>query len=317
MTTAETPIPEATGEYTFKAEIQQLLNILVHSLYKEQEIFLRELVSNASDALTRLHFEMLTNKEVFDADAELAIRIDPTDEDAEEKWLVIRDSGIGMTQAELARNLGTIAQSGAREFLKSVQEGKDAAGEAGVGSPVVGTFALGADVIEVASIIHVHTVDPSGADERRMGLVCVRGRVVVVFGAVGPQGAGVVDELEDPGLPGHPFGGPVVHRRAVGIVGHLSGIVVFTPGEQAGEENDDEGEAIHGRTSGKKRVTVAPTAKATPDPWSTSEYSSTVCSGDAGLKANASTRCPFMAILSALSCQYSASKDSIVSVAMR
>ena len=112
---------EAPAEYTFKAEIQQLLHILVHSLYKEQEIFLRELISNASDALTRLHFEMLTNKEVFDPEAELAIRIEPAAEDSEEKWLIIRDSGIGMTREELARNLGTIAQSGAREFLKRVR----------------------------------------------------------------------------------------------------------------------------------------------------------------------------------------------------
>ena len=61
--------------YQFKTEIQQLLDILVHSLYKERDIFLRELISNASDALTRMHFEMLTNQEVLDADAELAIHI--------------------------------------------------------------------------------------------------------------------------------------------------------------------------------------------------------------------------------------------------
>jgi molecular chaperone HtpG len=62
--------------YAFKAEVKQLLNILVHSLYKEQDIFLRELVSNASDALTRFHFETLTNRDVLDPDAELAIRIE-------------------------------------------------------------------------------------------------------------------------------------------------------------------------------------------------------------------------------------------------
>ncbi len=91
MTTAK-----AQQEYTFKAEIQQLLHILVHSLYQEPEIFLRELISNASDALTRLHFETLTNQDVFDPEAELAIHIETEEKDDEERWLVIRDSGAGI-----------------------------------------------------------------------------------------------------------------------------------------------------------------------------------------------------------------------------
>ena len=66
---------EKTESFGFKAEIKQVLNILVHSLYQDREIFMRELVSNASDALTRFHFETLTNKDVFDSEAELAIRI--------------------------------------------------------------------------------------------------------------------------------------------------------------------------------------------------------------------------------------------------
>ncbi len=128
---------ESLKEYTFKAEIRQLLHILVHSLYQEREIFLRELISNASDALTRLHFETLTNQDVFDPGAELAIHIDPREEGEEEKWLVVRDSGIGMTGEELARNLGTIAQSGAREFLAQAQQSDqaplDMIGQFGVG----------------------------------------------------------------------------------------------------------------------------------------------------------------------------------------
>ncbi len=66
---------EESTTYQFKAEIKQLLNILIHSLYKERDIFLRELISNASDALTRVHFEMLTNSDVLDLEAELAVRI--------------------------------------------------------------------------------------------------------------------------------------------------------------------------------------------------------------------------------------------------
>jgi molecular chaperone HtpG len=128
-----------TDTHSFKAEVKQLLYILAHSLYKEQDIFLRELISNASDALTRLHFETLTNRNVLDAGAELAVRIEvPEVEEGEAKKIVVKDSGIGMTEAELVTNLGTIAQSGAREFLKKLQDGKeidaaDVIGQFGVG----------------------------------------------------------------------------------------------------------------------------------------------------------------------------------------
>jgi molecular chaperone HtpG len=122
--------------YHFKAEIKQLLDILVHSLYKEREIFLRELISNASDALTRMQFEMLTNQDVLDPEAELAIHIDIVGED-DDKTLVIKDSGIGMTREELVQNLGTIAQSGAREFLKKAQETETSVSE------IIGQFGVG------------------------------------------------------------------------------------------------------------------------------------------------------------------------------
>ncbi|MBN1565732.1 MAG: molecular chaperone HtpG [Anaerolineae bacterium] len=124
-------------EYTFQAEIQQLLNILVHSLYTEQEIFLRELISNASDALNRVQFEMLSNDDVIDADAELAIRIS-VDKDA--GTLTIADTGIGMNHDELVRNLGTIAQSGAKEFLKQLQ---DAQAQNIPASDLIGQFGVG------------------------------------------------------------------------------------------------------------------------------------------------------------------------------
>ena len=79
--------------YRFKAEITQVLDILVHSLYKDREIFLRELISNASDALTRIQFEMLTNQDVLDPEAKLAIHIDVHEED-DQKLIVIKDNGI-------------------------------------------------------------------------------------------------------------------------------------------------------------------------------------------------------------------------------
>jgi len=128
MTTA--PAPEAVE---FRAEIRQLLNILVHSLYTDREIFLRELISNASDALNRIQFEMLTNRAVLDPEAELAIRISS---DPEAGTITISDTGIGMTREELIENIGTIAHSGAATFLESLKEGQkvaDLIGQFGVG----------------------------------------------------------------------------------------------------------------------------------------------------------------------------------------
>ncbi len=129
---------DSQSTFTFKAEVKQLLYILAHSLYKERDIFLRELISNASDALTRMQFEMLTNRDVLDPDAELAIHIEtPEAKEGEPKKLVIKDSGIGMTRDEMMQNLGTIAQSGAREFLAQIGAGKldpsDMIGQFGVG----------------------------------------------------------------------------------------------------------------------------------------------------------------------------------------
>lgn len=128
-----TQAPEA---YQFKAEIKQLLQILVHSLYKDRDIFLRELISNASDALARMQFELLTNQDVHDAEAELAIWLESA-EDGDAKTLIVKDSGIGMTHDEIVRNLGTIAQSGAREFLATLRDGTatptDVIGQFGVG----------------------------------------------------------------------------------------------------------------------------------------------------------------------------------------
>jgi molecular chaperone HtpG len=120
-----TPVP-------FRAEVKHLLNILAHSLYTDREIFLRELISNASDALYRVQFEMLTNHEVLDPEIELAIHVD-VDEAA--KTITITDTGIGMTAAELTENLGTIAQSGARALMERI--------EASQRSEIIGQFGVG------------------------------------------------------------------------------------------------------------------------------------------------------------------------------
>jgi len=129
-----TAIPDEGTAIAFKAETRQLLHILIHSLYKDREVFLRELLSNASDALNRIRFTMLTEKDVLDAEAELCIRI-TTDKD--NRLLTIQDTGIGMDRDEIIENLGTIAQSGARKFLEAAKEQKENAVQ------VIGQFGVG------------------------------------------------------------------------------------------------------------------------------------------------------------------------------
>jgi len=135
MTDAEqTATKDESQSFHFKAETKQLLNILIHSLYKDREVFLRELLSNASDALNRLRFEMVTNQDVLDPAVELSIHI-KVDKDA--RMLTIQDTGIGMTREEIIENLGTIAQSGARKFLEAT---KDKSADL---TQVIGQFGVG------------------------------------------------------------------------------------------------------------------------------------------------------------------------------
>lgn len=112
-----TPVKSETKE--FQAEVKQLLDIVIHSLYTEKEIFLRELISNSADALEKIRHEQLTEKDVFDKDAPLEINIAF---DQEAKTLTITDSGIGMTRDEMEKNLGTIAHSGSKAFFTQLAD---------------------------------------------------------------------------------------------------------------------------------------------------------------------------------------------------
>ena len=109
-------------ERAFQTEVQQVLQILIHSLYTDKDVFLRELLSNASDALDKIRFRSLTDKEVVDLDADLEIDITV---DANAKTLTIRDTGIGMSRDEVNANIGTIAHSGSREFLQRLSTESD------------------------------------------------------------------------------------------------------------------------------------------------------------------------------------------------
>jgi molecular chaperone HtpG len=128
---AETQTRETLG---FQAEVKQLLNLMIHSLYSNKEIFLRELVSNASDAADKLRFEALTDKALYESDPELKIRVTF---DKAARSITIADNGIGMSRQEVIDNIGTIAKSGTREFFEKLtgDEAKDAhlIGQFGVG----------------------------------------------------------------------------------------------------------------------------------------------------------------------------------------
>ncbi|MDX1952217.1 MAG: molecular chaperone HtpG [Verrucomicrobiota bacterium] len=111
----------STEKHVFQAEIQQLLNIVIHSLYTDKEIFVRELVSNAADATEKLRFLQASGQEIYQPDLPLKIVVTANEK---EGTITIADSGIGMTHAELVENLGTIAHSGSKAFLKQLAEEK-------------------------------------------------------------------------------------------------------------------------------------------------------------------------------------------------
>ena len=129
----------AKETHEFQAETRQLLDLMIHSIYTNHEIFLRELISNASDAIDKLHFESLTRPDILGEDKSFEIFLVP---DAKGKTLSISDNGIGMSKDELVENIGTIAKSGTKAFLEELKKAKEA-GQDVTDKDMIGQFGVG------------------------------------------------------------------------------------------------------------------------------------------------------------------------------
>jgi molecular chaperone HtpG len=165
-------VENSTDPIAFQTEVKQLLNILIHSLYTEKEIFLRELISNASDALTQMRFVQQTERDYRDPDAELKITVSV---DPDEHIIEVRDTGVGMTREDARTNLGTIAQSGARAFLQAI-ESEEASLEDVIGKFGVGFYSvfMVAEWVKVISRSYQPDADPvswfaTGSDTFQLG----------------------------------------------------------------------------------------------------------------------------------------------------
>ncbi|MCA0302275.1 MAG: molecular chaperone HtpG [Proteobacteria bacterium] len=151
--TADAGAPAQTHQ--FQAEVAELLNLMVHSVYSETDVFLRELVSNASDALDKVRYEAIARPELLAGDERLAIRLVPDDK---AKTLTVADNGIGMDRQELIDNLGTLARSGTKAFLKGLKDAKDGLG-------LIGQFGVGFYAAFMVADRIVVTSRRAGSDE--------------------------------------------------------------------------------------------------------------------------------------------------------
>ena len=120
-TAAKSAASDAPQAHQFQAEVAKLLHLMVHSVYSDRDVFLRELISNAADALDKLRYEAIANPSLLEGDPDLRITVTP---DKDKKTLTIADNGIGMSEQELVENLGTIAKSGTQAFVETVKQAK-------------------------------------------------------------------------------------------------------------------------------------------------------------------------------------------------
>ena len=183
-------MPTATPQtFEFQAEIKQLLDIVIHSLYTEKEIFVRELVSNASDALEKQRHLQVSEKAIYDDKLDLEINITTDDKD---KTFTIQDFGIGMTQAELVENLGTIAHSGSKAFVQALGSGDQKA------AGLIGQFGVGFySAFMVAKAVRVYTHSWREAEPGQLWTSDGTGSFAIEESAGERRGCKVVIELKD------------------------------------------------------------------------------------------------------------------------
>jgi molecular chaperone HtpG len=198
---------ESAQSLPFETEVQELLDLMIHSLYSHPEIFLRELVSNASDACDKLRFEALTQPELIDGTDELGIRLEV---DQEARTLTISDNGIGMSRDELIANLGTIAGSGTRRLMSELKEaGADERPEL-IGQFGVGFYAsfMVADEVVVAS-------RRAGTDAGHRWTSKADGRYTIEEAADLERGTRITLHLKDTGDDGQDFTADFVLREMI------------------------------------------------------------------------------------------------------
>ncbi len=227
----------------FETEIQQLLDLIIHSLYSHKEIFLRELISNASDALDKLKFKSQTDQDLLGDDTELKIRIET---DSQARTLSVIDNGIGMTREELIENLGTIAKSGTKAFVEALKEKKENALE------LIGQFGVGFySVFMVAEKVEVVT-RAAGSEQAWRWTSQGAGSYTIEECDETRRGTRVTLYLKEPGEDEQDYTQEWVIRNLVRKYSDFVTYPIVMEVEREETPTDDEGKPIEGAKPVKK-----------------------------------------------------------------